>query len=278
MALAASDIAAGPYLPAVLRFNISFPSRYPDLPPLVTFVSEIFHPLLVPLTTYTFSSGASDAYETVSASDEERLPPGGFSLRHGFPQWFGRKSRGPQGVMSVDTWHSHNGHQLKAESTDVSAEPVPESLLDGTGTPYQTSHEAAAEHASIVEVLNYLKSAFQDPMMLDELPLEAAADPGAWHAWRSHRGFSKGPRNAINSANDERSQSLVADLQIQPNDWNWEGVWKNRVKIGIENSLSDPVLHGPKGGRGGDKRTELVSGTETGMSPVTDSYRYDSPR
>src|SRR3989337_2223388 len=30
---------------------------------------------------------------TVSATDEERLPPGGFSLRHGFPEWFGRGAR-----------------------------------------------------------------------------------------------------------------------------------------------------------------------------------------
>src|SRR5699024_3148272 len=63
------------------------------LPPLVTFTTDIFHPLLVPLTTYTFTTGSDDATDTVSATDEERLPPGGFSLRHGFPHWFGRAKK-----------------------------------------------------------------------------------------------------------------------------------------------------------------------------------------
>src|SRR5436190_18841862 len=83
---------SGPYASAILRFQVRFPPSYPDLPPLVTFNTDIFHPLLVPLTTYTFTTGSSDT-DTVSATDEERLPPGGFSLRHGFPHWFGRARR-----------------------------------------------------------------------------------------------------------------------------------------------------------------------------------------
>ena len=180
--------------------------------------------------------------------------------------------------MNADAWHSQNGHRLKTDSRDVSAETLPESSLKGTLTPCQTSREAAAEHASIPEVLAYLKATFEDPILLDELPLEAAAHPGAWHAWRSHRGLSKDSTNAISPANNERSQSPTADLQTRPSDWNWEGVWKNRVTIGIENSLSDPVLYGPKGGRGGDKRTETVSGSEKANYSMADSYRYDSPR
>ena len=71
----------GPYASAILRFNIKFPPTYPELPPLITFTTDIFHPLIVPLTTYTFTTGSSNEVP-VSATDEERLSPGAFSLRH----------------------------------------------------------------------------------------------------------------------------------------------------------------------------------------------------
>ncbi len=88
-------VRKGPYATAVLRFQISFPDTYPNLPPLVTFSTDMFHPLITPLTTYTYTTDIQDN-GTVSATDEERLPPGGFSLRHGFPAWFGRASRSRQ--------------------------------------------------------------------------------------------------------------------------------------------------------------------------------------
>lgn len=80
------SIRSGPYSPSILRFQISFPPSYPAIPPLVTFSSDIFHPLITPLTTYRHSvGGAGD-----TTSDAERLPPGGFSLRDGFPAWYGK--------------------------------------------------------------------------------------------------------------------------------------------------------------------------------------------
>src|ERR1700761_791163 len=82
----------GPYATAILRFQISFPPTYPSLPPLVTFSTDIFHPLITPLTTYMYTTDIQDS-GTVSATDAERLPPGGFSLRDGFPCWFGRGAR-----------------------------------------------------------------------------------------------------------------------------------------------------------------------------------------
>ena len=86
----------GPYAPSVLRFQISFLSQFPAQPPLITFSSDIFHPLLTPLTTYTASG-----MDTVSASDQEILPPGGFSLRYGFPAWFpSLSSSAPQSCSS----------------------------------------------------------------------------------------------------------------------------------------------------------------------------------
>jgi hypothetical protein len=33
----------------------------------------------------------------------------------------------------------------------------------------------------------------------------------------------------------------------RPGEWNWEGVWEDRVKNGISNSLSEPVMFGGVG-------------------------------
>ena len=241
----------------------------------MTFATEIFHPLLVPLTTYTFSTNVSDANGTVSARDEERLTPGGFSLRNGFPQWFDRRGRAAQEIMDTDAPYRQNGLHSRIESRGVSVEPPPESVLAEATSPSQPSHEANTEPTSITEVLSYLKAIFEDPALLDKLPLEAAANPGAWHAWRSHRRFSKGTSRAISPANDEQSNPPTDGGQTLPRDWNWDGVWENRVKIGIENSLSDPVLFGPKSGRGGDKRNEMVSAAVIAVSLIADSHRYD---
>ncbi len=269
-----SNKVSGPYAPAVLRFNVSFPLQYPDLPPLVVFATDIFHPLLVPLTTYTFSTRAGGANETVSASDEDRLPPGGFSLRDGFPEWFGRQGRAAQEVIDGDG----NRRVTANGSRDVSVDPAAMASTQEAGSTWRPSQEAAAKSVTIVEVLAYLKSTFEDPKMLDKIPLEAAGNPGAWHGWRSHRELSKAPSRATSPADDEMSNPPQAVPQTLPGNWNWEGVWQNRVKNGIENSFSDPVLFGPKGGRGGDKWTEVVSGTAMSISPVADHHRYDSPR
>src|ERR1700749_3939206 len=45
-------VRKGPYAPSILRFQLSFLSQFPAQPPLITFSSDIFHPLLTPLTTY----------------------------------------------------------------------------------------------------------------------------------------------------------------------------------------------------------------------------------
>ena len=151
----------GPYAPAVLRFQISFPPTYPALPPLVTFSTDVFHPLLTPLTTYTYTTGSADT-DTVSATDEERLPPGGFSLRHGFPHWFGRGKRSAP--------NSRNG---SASALASPASPT-------------SAHQSTLE-ISIVRILEYIRSTFSEHSILDSLPLEAAANPGAYHAWRAYR-------------------------------------------------------------------------------------------
>jgi hypothetical protein len=140
-------------------------------------------------------------------------------------------------------------------SRAVSAQPL---------SPSAPSQGVDVQPFNVAEVLAYMKSVFEDPAMLDELPLETAGNPGAWHAWRSYRGLPKTNNNnninnrATSPMEDEASTLPSGDSPIMPGDWNWEGVWENRVKGGIENSLSEPVLFGPRPGRGADKRVEMV--------------------
>lgn len=83
------------------------------------------------------------------------------------------------------------------------------------------------------EVLSYMGSSFDDENLLDSVPLEAAGNPGAWHAWRTHRGYHALPEG------DPAAR--------KPGEWNWEGVWEERVKKNIAASLSEPVLYGGAG-------------------------------
>ncbi|KAK0735749.1 ubiquitin-conjugating enzyme/RWD-like protein [Apiosordaria backusii] len=245
-------VRKGPYATAILRFQISFPDDYPDSAPLVTFSTDIFHPLISPLTTYV-GEGAGEG----GKKNKYRLPPGGYGLGHGFPEWFtdggeggGKGGKGGKGKRKISTW----------------------------------------------EVLRYIRSTFDDERVLDEVPLEAAGNPGAWHAWRTHRrvqmekeraekerverekrraeaeaeGQGGGEGNEIASGEAERAETVVSDdgrssvdprtssgsLAVpatptssrRPEEWNWEGIWERRVKRGIAASLSESVLFGNSGG------------------------------
>lgn len=218
----------GPYSPAVLRFQISFPTLYPNAAPLVTFSSDIFHPLLTPLTTYTYTTSASDK-DTVSAFDEERLPPGGFSLRHGFPQWFNRHRR----------------------------------TSTASRTPRSSAGATVASPSTTFEVLDYIRLSFADETFLDSLSMEAIANPGAYHAWhtyRTRRGASSGTASSHSSPSSKRGSGLesvasslnheldtLSGKSRRPAEWNWDGVWEERVRRGIQASLSEPVLFGAAG-------------------------------
>lgn len=151
----------------------------------------MFHPLLTPLTTQTYapSSALGDASGAV---DKERLPPGGFSLRHGFPQWF---------------------------ASEASAE------------------DASDVEISVSDILEYIRAAFNDEMIIDSIQLEYAANPGAYHAWRAYC--------------EERDAALLQSKAAQatpkrrrPGEWNWQGVWEQRVRKAIAESLSEPALFG----------------------------------
>ncbi|KAJ5578629.1 uncharacterized protein N7459_007593 [Penicillium hispanicum] len=266
-------VRSGPYASAVLRFQIRFPDVYPDLPPLVTFATDVFHPLIVPLTTYTFSTNsASD--NPVSATDEERLPPGGFSLRHGFPHWFGRAKR--NGVASQASSRNVSSSSTDFASGEGSTSAAPKAdgnvpsdpSADSVSSKNRVNDEGEADNIDptprvaqvpsadqfveprkvvpVAELLDYIRSTFDDEAVLDSLPVDAAGNPGAWHAWKAHRRGGHGP-------GDLKRGSPQARL---PGDWHWDGIWARRVQDEIEASHSEPILFGSAARGGGD---EMVS-------------------
>ncbi|KAJ5682833.1 hypothetical protein N7462_005998, partial [Penicillium macrosclerotiorum] len=250
-----------PYASAVLRFQIRFPDIYPDLPPLVIFATDVFHPLIVPLTTYTFSTSSTSDHP-VSASDEERLPPGGFSLRHGFPHWFGRTKRnGTTSGISSRNVSGNSARTIPAEEVRTSDIPVTQEndtneaevreqdAEDNEGKPRISSVPSGlqcAEPRKIVpvwEILHYIRSTFDDEDVLDSLPVEAAGNPGAWHAWKAHR-------RGGNRPGDLKRGCPQARL---PGDWHWDGIWARRVQDEIEASHSDPIIFGNAARGGADE-------------------------
>ncbi|KAL4780529.1 hypothetical protein BJX76DRAFT_45556 [Aspergillus varians] len=238
-------VRSGPYASAILRFQIRFPPSYPDRPPLVTFATDVFHPLIVPLTTYTFSTGVSNA-DPVSATDEERLPAGGYSLRHAFPHWFGRSTRG--GVDSVRSSRpvSLNGSHIGGAdiplpdgSTQETAESTPHEGNEGQAVDVPLAEIPPKMRTSVpaLEILDYIRTSFDDETVLDSVPLEAAGNPSAWHAWKAHRKDTDD--TAVTS-----SPKCDNPQARSPGDWHWDGIWARRVHHEIEASRSDATLFG----------------------------------
>lgn len=233
----------GPYASAVLRFQIRFPDSYPDLPPLVTFSTDVFHPLIVPLTTYTFSTGASTE-DPVSATDEERLPPGGFSLRHGFPHWFGRArktgrlSTASSRPVSANGRNADEGETTTADGPSSPSSRQPNGAEEGDNLTKDKGGSAsgAGKPVPVAVLLSYIRSTFDDENVLDSLPLEAAGNPSAWHAWKAHR-----RENSESATSTSKRGSPQARL---PGDWHWDGIWAKRVQYEIEASHSDQMLFG----------------------------------
>ena len=190
---------------------------------------------------------ASDA---TSASDEERLAPGGFGLRHAFPQWFARPERSTDSSIhpSRNTSRSTGqdaGEGLRFKGFDVRSLP-------------DRDH---SKH-SIADVLKYVKRAFSDEAFLDQLPSEAAVNAGAWKAWRAHRrtlSYDSGRRRAsIDEASavwKDSAPQVTKSQAKHPDEWSWDGVWEARVRKGIDTSVSDHVLFGA----GDDEVVSLLS-------------------
>ena len=245
-------VRRGPYSSAVLRFQASFPQRYPDVAPLVLFTTDVFHPLVTPLTTYTYTTGSSAA-DPVSATDEERLPPGGLSMRRRFPRWFENGQ-----IKSPTSPNGHEGIVSPSEKDSIKrnswSSPSPHVSSKGHSRKSQSFHippprddddhlEPSTPNHSIVEVLHYIKEAFEDEQCLDGLPLEAAGNPGAWHAWCAHR------RKHLASGRDSRNGTPVkggdsGKKEKRGAGWNWDGIWADRAKKAILASQSDATLFG----------------------------------
>lgn len=218
----------GPYASAVLRFEVSFPDQYPAIGPTINFSTEIFHPLLVPLTSYTFAAGALDPNTTVSSSEAERLPPGSFNLRYEFPQRYPSEKE-----------------SRAAESSSSSSEPLPNKVEAATHRSTAAEETDNDTQGLLLEILQYVKKAFEDASFLDGLPLSASVNTNAWHAWRDHRGLPKlGSRSTSPVSAD--SGRIPQSPGRNPGEWNWDGVWESRVRNGIEESISDVSLFGSK--------------------------------
>lgn len=97
----------------------------------------------------------------------------------------------------------------------------------------------------VAELLDYIRSTFEDESVLDSLALEAAGNPGAWHAWRAHRGSS-------NSATKSDFKRGSPQTRL-PGDWHWDGIWAKRVQSEVEASHSEPMLYGNSARAVGDE-------------------------
>ncbi|KAK1064523.1 hypothetical protein LTR74_008695 [Friedmanniomyces endolithicus] len=161
----------------------------------------------------------------MSSADEDRLPPGGLTLRHGLPEWHDERS------ISQGRTTSH----------------VPKA----TGFQRTRAEDDARKAASplqphVVEVLQYMRVAFESAELLDSVPLEYAANTSAWHAWRSYRATTTpaaqllpGPSEGSGSAASKQHQPGGAR---QPGQWNWQGVWQDRVRKSVSASKADQAL------------------------------------
>ncbi|KAJ3952516.1 hypothetical protein N0V92_011039 [Colletotrichum tropicale] len=275
----------------------------------------MFHPLITPLTTYMYTTDIQDN-GTVSATDAERLPPGGFSLRHGFPAWFGRGSRSVAGSRQVSGQQQPPATPARG-GTSSSAATTPSSKATPIGgRPGYL--DTSRREVSTYEVLRYIRSTFDDDSVLDSVPLEAAGNPGAWHAWRTRQrqvgnvteDSAKRPveegqegeteekkaegETAAADGQDKAEQPVpeaepaapvtpvantikrkpvsgVVPTPRHPGEWNWEGVWEDRVQKGIAASLSEAVLYGAASG--GDDLINFLAMEEGEVDSVRENLQ-----
>jgi hypothetical protein len=92
------------------------------------------------------------------------------------------------------------------------------------------------------DVLDYLRKAFSSEELLGSIPLGAAANPGAYHAYRAFKGQPGSPAQS-RTTSPEPSTGRAR----RPGEWNWEGVWEERVKRGVQSTLTEPMLFGSAG-------------------------------
>lgn len=116
-----------------------------------------------------------------------------------------------------------------------------------SGAPGVVSVLSVTEEVSIAKILDYIRSTFTEESVLDSLPLEAAANPGAYHAWRTYRApvlqaKQPGPLGTDSPASEQEGDAVALNRNRRPGEWNWEGVWEDRVRKAVKASLSEPAL------------------------------------
>lgn len=154
-------------------------------------------------------------------------------LKEGFPEWF------------------------EDDTPDTGKRPE-EETASGEVADIPTEAHSAPPH--IAQVLQYLRLVFSAPEIIDEVPLSSAANPSAWHAWRSHRAKVLGDNRAQSPAKslngDASSEGSLSPRTAQPGgarrpgEWNWSGVWEDRVRKVIVASRTESTLF--RGGETGD--------------------------
>ena len=198
---------------------------------MITFNTDIFHPLVTPATTYT-GFGIPD-YGTQGTPDEQRLPPGGFGLTHAFPHWFGGSER----------------TSASSTSSVAQVDPSEHVQMPRTTAAILSPAEHMPTRVSIAHVLDYIKGSFDDSSVLNRLPAIAAVNPGAWKAWQAYQSSIEEPLSGQpNVIEDRRKAHSSSDRARHPDEWSWEGVWERRVRKGIDASISDQVLFRAGGG------------------------------
>ena len=135
-------------------------------------------------------------------------------------------------------------------SREISAQP---SICLQAGGRMEQSGEHS-RRTTMNQVLDYMKRAFDEDDFLDHVPSDAAGNAGAWKAWRAYR--------ASSSAQIQQGK-VGAQSPDDGEEWNWDGVWEQRVRRGGDTSISNSVLYGGTGG--GD---DLVSSKP--LSPERD--------
>ena len=180
-------------------------------------------------------------------------------MKHGFARWF--ETPGSSVTSSAPAWDVSESYQQRkhvrepesaASTSSAAAQDSCSSIIRDRPSRVATN-ESLRTHDSITTVLDYVKTSFDDVELLDGIPLEAAGNPGAWKAWQAYRKHvldSSIEDRGITETQDDRQplktfdNDIVPQVQRQPEEWNWDGVWQERVRKGINASISDQVLYG----------------------------------
>ena len=94
---------------------------------------------------------------------------------------------------------------------------------------------------TVYDVLEYMRKAFSSEELLASIPLGAAANPGAYHAYRTFKGVASAAQSRTTSPEPSTSRAR------RPGEWNWDGVWEERVKRGVQSTLTEAMLFGGVG-------------------------------